>query len=451
MPTAGSALVDRLVDQLLAEIVARATDLVVAYRGGERLVQTFERVRLERDARPIRSLRQGGVYLITGGLGRVGLLLAEELARTARAKLALLTRAALPEPAAWDGWLAAHDPQHPVSRTIGRLRGLEQQGAEVLVLSADVADPEQMCAALRRIDERFGALHGIIHAAGSMTARSGLLPIAQLGPAESEAQFRAKVYGLYVLDELLRDRALDFCLLCSSNAAILGGLGFAAYAAANLFMDAFAAACTSAGRTPWISANWDTWLTAETTPSAADTYAMTADEGIEAFRRVVTQATVSQVLVSPGDLPARLQVWIRHEFAGAARPASVPHRRPGLPTDYIAPESDLEQAIARIWQETLGVEQVGLEDNFFELGGNSLIAIQAIARLKDELQIQIPVSRLYERLTIKALVELLAPEHQHLPAERDGEQFKEKENRALWRKQYQQSRRSKHQDDKMTR
>jgi len=78
-----------------------------------------------------------------------------------------------------------------------------------------------------------------------------------------------------------------------------------------------------------------------------------------------------------------------------------------LSTAYLAPSTDREKTIAALWQTALGVEQVGVYDNFFELGGDSLIAVQVIARLKEEFKVEIPVASLYERLTIRAVGALI--------------------------------------------
>src|SRR5207302_6816099 len=95
-PAAGQPADARLIDRLVAESLTRSPDPAIAYRGHERLIQSFERVRLPAGAAPRQPLRERGVYLITGGLGQVGLLLAEHLARTLRARLVLLGRSPLP-------------------------------------------------------------------------------------------------------------------------------------------------------------------------------------------------------------------------------------------------------------------------------------------------------------------------------------------------------------------
>jgi len=255
LPQAGSRHEEKLVDQLIAELTAPSSDVVIAYRGQHRWVQVFEPVHLDgHTGRPPR-LRNGGVYLITGGLGGIGLALAEYLARTVQAKLILTGRSAFPVGEEWGEWLVTHDDQDEVSRKIRKVQALEQLGAEVLILSADVANEKQMRAVIVRACERFGQIHGVIHAAG--LAGGGMM---QLKTPETAASVLApKVKGTRVLDALCKDMQLDFLALCSSRTSILGGFGQVDYCAANAFLDAFAHYKTSRDNTFTVSINWGAW------------------------------------------------------------------------------------------------------------------------------------------------------------------------------------------------
>src|SRR5205085_1193404 len=137
-PPPGSTLEQDLLNVLTAELVAQPPDLTVAYRDGQRLVQRYRAERLEPVAGGVPSrLRPGGVYLITGGLGGIGLHLAQYLAQTVRAKLVLIGRSGLPDRDTWPAWLTGHAEDDSVSRKIQKIQELEALGAEVLVLSAD--------------------------------------------------------------------------------------------------------------------------------------------------------------------------------------------------------------------------------------------------------------------------------------------------------------------------
>src|SRR5262249_4763213 len=136
------------------------------------------------------SIRDGGVYLITGGTSGIGMAMAEYLAGQQRIKLVLIGRSALPL-----------DDER--SR---RVHALETLGAEVLVLSADVSDPLQMRAAVNRAKERFGTVHGIVHSAG--IAGGGMIQFRDR--AAADAVLAPKVKGLLILSNLFEGVELDF-------------------------------------------------------------------------------------------------------------------------------------------------------------------------------------------------------------------------------------------------
>jgi NAD(P)-dependent dehydrogenase (short-subunit alcohol dehydrogenase family)/acyl carrier protein len=396
---------DEIVEQLLAEIVQKPSELVIAYRGRHRWAQTFAPVRLEGQDASSTRLREQGVYLITGGLGGMGLVLAEHLAKAVNAKLILTGRTRLPAQEHWPQWLASHAEQDGTSRKILKVKSLEELGAEVLAISADVADPEQMRQVIARSVERFGAIHGVIHAAG--VAESG----GSIGVKTAEraaAVLAPKVKGTLVLNDLLRDVKLDFLVLCSSIATILPPPGQIDYCAANTFLDAFAQRHDFQHVARVVSVNWDTWQEvgmALTTPVAPGFKKIREEnlragiapkEGVDTFSRILS-ASLPQVIVSTRDLRARLAASARLRSLADAEQESpalsaepIPrHSRPNLSTDYAPPESAIQKAIAESWQELLGIEQVGLFDNFFDLGGHSLLATRVIAQLEKKFDLRI--------------------------------------------------------------
>jgi len=412
---------ERVIDSLIVELAVTSSDPFVAYRGNHRWVQTFEAVRLPgKPQRPAR-LREGGVYLITGGLGGIGLELAAYLARTVGAKLVLTGRSGLPARDQWGQWLATHDEvaadNDVTGRKLRKVQALEEMGAEVVVASADVAHLEQMQAVITQTCEHFGTIHGVIHAAG-ITEENSFRLIPETHPADSERHFRPKVYGLMVLEKVLQGRALDFCLLFSSLSSVLGGLGFVAYSAANLFMDTFAHQHHRASRIPWMSVNWDGWqLRAEKEPKKAfgatvAELAMTPQEGVEAFQRVLSMAPVNQVLVSTADLKTRMNQWMKPESlpeTGHSPPGDTvaPHTRPDLPNAYVAPRNQTEQTIADIWGQLFGIEPVGVHDDFFALGGHSLLATQLLNQLRQYDKVAFSLRHLFENPTVAGLAQFI--------------------------------------------
>jgi amino acid adenylation domain-containing protein len=447
MPLSQSWQEEKLIDSVLSELVTKSADSMIAYRASRRWVQTFEPVQLEapveKEAREQGAgrkgensiqclfvqdqygLREQGVYLITGGLGNIGFVLAEYLAKTVQARLILIGRSPLggvtpsyfPARVAWQQWLDTHDPQDKISQQICKVQTLEAHGAKVIVKSADVANLEQMQSAIAQAGEIFGEINGVIHAAG-LLGNEYFKTIQQITKAECEQQFHAKVHGLFVLQKILQGKPLDFCLLTSSLSSVLGGLGFVAYSAANLFMDAFTHQCNQFNVFPWLSVNWDGWkIPAEKQVNiklggTLAEFAIAPNEGIEVLKRVLSN-TYPQVVVSTGDLKARIDQWIKQEpfknTESVNKVATVSlHSRPDLKSAYIAPQNEIEQIITNIWQELLGIQSIGIHDDFFELGGHSLLATQVIAQMNKALQVEFSLSSLFELPTVKALSDDLA-------------------------------------------
>ncbi len=245
----------RLVSQLIAELARPLPDAVVAYRNDARWVQFLEPFSLKDQSGPPAQLRDGGVYLITGGLGGIALELSEYLAKTVRAKLILVGRSEMPPRAQWEQWLTTHDAGDPVSLRIKRLQAVEEQGGEILILRGDVTDRKRMQEVVAEIHQRFGVINGVVHAAG--VESGGLI---QLRTSQQAAAVLApKVQGLRALEFALNEVDLDFFLLCSSLTSVLGSIGQVDYCAANQFMDSFARCHTLQTGRHTISVNWDAW------------------------------------------------------------------------------------------------------------------------------------------------------------------------------------------------
>lgn len=396
---------------LIAELSSGSDEPVVAYRGGHRWVQGFEK--LPPAATQSGILRDGGTYLITGGLGEVGLALAETIARAARANLVLVGRSQIPECHHWPARLAGNGQRDPLSRKLARIKELERLGAQVLPVSADVCDAAQLRAVIDQARAKFGRLHGVVHAAGA-TEADAFGPANNVAVAACERHFGPKVDGLRILDAALAEERLDFCVLVSSLSALLGGLGFVAYAAANAYLDVYAASRAREGLR-CMSINWDGW--AFNGDLGNGRLALTRSEGMDVFRRLLSLPLAvfpPQVAVSTGDLNQRIDQWIRLSSVRAKptdaqeTPVMATHQRPVLDDEYEAPVDEVERFVSQLWQSLLGIDQIGRHDNFFQLGGHSLLAVQAASRLRDAFRVDVSVHALFEAPTVLRLAEVIS-------------------------------------------
>jgi phthiocerol/phenolphthiocerol synthesis type-I polyketide synthase E len=229
----------------------------VALRGGRRWRREYEQVTVPADQEgrlPGPGLRDGGVYVITGGLGGIGITLAETLATGVRARLALVSRSGLPPRAEWDGFTALHGAGGRAGRAMAAIARMEDAGAEVLVLAADVATAEGAQQVRAAVLERFGRVDGIVHAAG--VPGGGMAEVKERGAAEQV--LAPKVAGTLALRAAFGHLDLDFVVLCSSTTAVAGGFGQVDYCAANSFLDAHARSAHG-WKAPVISVNWGGW------------------------------------------------------------------------------------------------------------------------------------------------------------------------------------------------
>ncbi len=232
---------------LCGELTGTGDETQVAYRAGKRFVLRFVRAAAPPAGRF--GCRPDGTYLVTGGLGGLGLEAARWLVEHGARRLVLVGRTAFPDRTRWDDVHPA-----PVRARIAAVRALERAGAAVTTVSADVGDLAQMRAVFETLRLTCPPLRGIIHAAGTHAPQL----IAELTPETIAAGFRTKVAGTLVLDELLRGVELDFLVLYSTLQSVIGMRGQAGYASANAFLDMYAHARRLAGL-PALAVHWGMW------------------------------------------------------------------------------------------------------------------------------------------------------------------------------------------------
>ena len=459
----------RSLDLTGIDLLTPNREQVVAYRQGRRWVQGCDGVRLE-PVPPAQNprLRKQGVYFITGGYGGIGLVLAEHLAEHYQARIVLTGRRPFPPREEWDA-LVARNPEDATARRIQAVQKLEALGAEVVTGVADATDEAATRAVVEQAIARFGRIDGVIHSAG--VAGGGIIQMKKTDVAA--AVLAPKVYGSRILARIFRDQKLDFMLLCSSMASLVGGFGQVDYCSANAYLDTFARAYARETGTFTVAVNWNAWREVgmavdtnvpedlrESLKGSMMSSGITNREGIDAFERILTRATDAQIAISPNDLNMlAIAMTIPEEeklTAGVARPASEKgsssaaaapvaaassyHPRPPLPTPYVPPATDAEKQICAIWQDLLGIDKVGINDNFFELGGHSLLAITVMARVNQVLHTDVPVARLYDGLTVAFLAAAIAPEEKAAEPEPEADGEERRRDRAR-RQREQQARR----------
>ncbi|MEW9555778.1 SDR family NAD(P)-dependent oxidoreductase [Nonomuraea sp. NPDC050783] len=410
-------------EALLAELRAEPEDQVVGLRGGRRWIPDYEVLDASviEAGTPAAEVRHGGVYLVTGGLGGIGLAMAERLAEQYQARLVLLGRTPVPPREEWGTILGSDSAVPEVRRRLEGLRRLEAAGTEVVTVAGDVSRPEDARRAVDAAIERFGELNGVLHCAGVPAV--GLMQFKTV--ADMERVLAPKVMGTLALAEALRGHQVDFMALYSSTtSATGGGAGQVDYCAANAFLDAFALGEVLPG-TAVVSVDWCEWTWNGWTEGLEnydegskqyfawyrENFGLTFDQGFQTLLRALASGE-RHVVASTQDfaplvaMSRRSSIESHQATVKKIRDAFGRHPRPDLSTAYVEPQSETEEAIATVWSEALGLEQVGVHDNFFELGGNSLLGMEIIAEVRRTLGLSyLPPHILYQAPTIASLAE----------------------------------------------
>ncbi len=241
----------------VSELAADWADRVIAYRGGERWVREFRQVPAAQSATNAEgpALRSDATYLVTGGLGGLGLTIARHVAEQAGGRIVLLGRTELPARASWADLLADDMGDAVLLDRIRQVMALEASGATVELVAADVGNARAMRDAIRRVTAKLGPITGVFHAAGALDDAL----IETKSRAAMEAVLRPKVAGTLALDDALKGQKPEFIMLFSSISAFSGLPGQADYAAANAFLDSYAQSRHGLDGTRVLAVGWSPW------------------------------------------------------------------------------------------------------------------------------------------------------------------------------------------------
>jgi acyl transferase domain-containing protein/acyl carrier protein len=237
---------EQVAAQLFAEI-SGGSGQQVAYRGRKRWTWSYAGIEFAAPDGVPAKLKDHGVYLITGGLGGLGLVLARQLATSVSARLVLVSRSSLPDRQTWPAVLA-ESPDGPLARRIRGVQHVEAVGGQVLVIAADITDENRMRSVREEILAAFGPVDGIFHLAA--IPGGGMLETRTRD--EAAQVFAPKVHGTYVLDRVFTP---DLMVLYSSIVVLSADFGLGDYLGANAVLDAFAQARWAGGRHV-VSINW---------------------------------------------------------------------------------------------------------------------------------------------------------------------------------------------------
>jgi len=373
---------------LLAELLYDEPMYAVAFRNNKRYLEQMDILPYsEQSGEQKLELKDQGTYIISGGLGGMGLALCRYLfSMNPEIRVILLNRTYSRE--AFEALTVQDDVL--LQRKIDQVNKLWSDGKKVDILQVDIADYELMREMLQNIRDQYGSIDGVIHAAA--VAGDGF--IMNKDWETFEAVLSPKIYGTWVLHELTREDELSFFVMCSSFASVFGSAGQSDYIAANAYQDSFTYYRRNIGA-PSLTINWTGW--SESGMSVAN--GVNADgmyvhfvkdaEGANAFAYAL-QTRLPRVLVGEINYPVlasedngydkkiKLSEQMAKKRSTAANIITSPSIR-GLQDIVVTGKSmdkltEIEKNVISAWILTLGVDEVDIHDKFFESGGNSLLA-----------------------------------------------------------------------------
>lgn len=404
------------IDNVIEEISAASNTSCIAYRNGKRYVEMINKVNILKFDDKKLDFKEDGVYIITGGTGGIGIEVCKYIASKARVNLALINRSEFPERCEWNSIIENGDNKK-LSSKLKSIIEIEKSGSEVNCMSADVSDENQMRHILKELRDKYGKINGIIHAAG--VVGDGF--IINKDFKKFREVLLPKVNGTWVLDNLTRDDEMDFFIMFSSLASIVGAPGQGDYTAANSYLDSYQAYRGKKNRRT-VAVNWTGWKDAgmaadhEVKDEGIFKLLKTA-EAIEAFDTILNK-DVSRIII--GQLNNNVVLGNKdsmylHRTNEAREEEIIPQK-----AAKISPEpkkqdvvlkggsgnyTDLEKKIANIMGNVLGLEEVDINDDFFEIGGHSLNATLLLSTIHKEMNVEILLMDLFEIPTVKTLAE----------------------------------------------
>jgi acyl transferase domain-containing protein/NADPH:quinone reductase-like Zn-dependent oxidoreductase/acyl carrier protein len=349
-------------------------------------------VRFAPPATTATRVRPDATYLITGGLGGLGLLTAGVLVALGARRVQLVAR------------------RPPTDQSTRAIEALRAAGATVETYAVDVADTAAMRRVLSIVDPR-APLRGVVHAAGFLDDAT----LGRLTWPAFESVFGPKVGGAWNLHLLTQDAELDFFLLYSSAAAVLGTVGQGNYAAGNGFLDGLAAHRRAMGQ-PALSLNWGAWAAIGAVRTEIGD--LLADRGLGAIPPLAGARWIASAINDPPPtsqlavMPLRAELWAQAHPA-AARSAFLGRLLPAAPTldassrtvvaDARTTTDVVRAQIGRIVR--LPPERVGLDDRITTLGVDSLMAVELRNALTAELNVTVPIRVLLKDPTVRELAD----------------------------------------------
>ncbi|MDJ0845094.1 beta-ketoacyl reductase [Crocosphaera sp.] len=402
------------IEVLSEQLRASEGEQQIIWRNGDRFVARLVRYSPQTVSEQPLSLPDDSSYLITGGLGALGLKMAQWLVEQGAKTVVLMSR------------------REPSTAAQSVIQQLEQTGAKVSIIQGDVSNVDEITKGLTTIQNTLPPLRGIIHAAGIIN--DGIL--TQLSWDKFQTVMAAKIAGSWNLHQQTQKLPLDFFVCFSSMTSLVGNAGQANYAAANGFLDELAHHRRALGL-PGLTINWGPWadvgMAAKLEQQKANPLAskginqISLEQGLLMLGKLISQG-VSQMGVMLIDwtkfldqFPSGSHPLLLSEFAQQVQEQQRSSQTSELPTLALL-KKQIQEATAQTREELLVTYLQNLVSKFLgisasdipsrdqplnEIGLDSLVSIQLRNRIRTELEIDLPLNKLTVDVTIAQIVAAL--------------------------------------------
>jgi len=382
------------IKMIIPEILTSRPVYGVAYRNGTRYEPCFVSRTISQNSNEGLSLQGEGIYIITGGMGGIGIEIAKHLSSKSSINLALVSRTEMPDAKEWEGILESSKDEKLRSQ-IKAIKEIQDNGSNVICLGADISKEEEVQRLISSLKAEFGKINGIIHGAG--IAGDGFLI------RKDESIFNQvvdpKINGMWLLDMATREETLEFFIVFSSAVTLIPSAGQGDYTAANSYIDAFASQRSSEGKKT-LCINWPAW---SETGMAYDHGMIDTDmlfkpistkDALDIFDlllgSMITRAYVGElnyktISALKGEIPILIAENIKEQvkkYESARLQANTESDKPlsdivinGIERDKV---SITQAKIARIWAQVFDVNEIDIYKDFYDMGGDSILAAQLI-------------------------------------------------------------------------
>ncbi len=341
-------------------------------------------------------IKPTGHYLITGGLGQLGLTLSHWLIEQPIMALTLVTRSNIPDQSQWQKLVEDVSTDESLSVKLKHLIEIESKIQQLTILDAAWHSEQSVRDGINTAELINGPITGIFHSAAHFDQHT-FQPLNHFDAQNAIRQFTTKVDVTHAIRNVIQDKNVDFVVLMSSLSAVFAGLGHGIYSAANKYLDALAS--QSSSHTQWLSIAWDAWNVSADSGKGS----ISRDEAPLLFDSLFRNHGHCTLSVSCQDMEARFDQWVRQAHHHIA-PSSDAKK-------HVTEQSDIEHILETCWQDIIGIEKCTPEAHFFALGGDSLAAVRLSGLIQQRMNINITAAEIFANASFQDMLKQLTAQN----------------------------------------